>query len=317
VRVDRLITLGVVGPIRRTLNHLPGIGDRHRGFARTLPILMYHSISDDPETGVHPYYKVCTSPRRFSEQMGWLAATGFRCVTLTEGLAALYRLAAGQQQELREACNSRQVPHESALLGAKLVIITFDDGFRDFLTAALPVLQQHGFSATVYLPTLFIGADRRSFKSRECLTWDEVAELSRAGIEFGSHTQSHPVLESLTWSAIDAELRNSKSAIEDRLGSRCDNFSYPYAYPQGNRLFCDRFSGALAAAGYCSCSTTAIGRATLRTDQLRLPRLPLNDCDDRGFFLAKLAGAYDWIAMPQRAVRWTKSISRRSRPSSD
>jgi len=52
---------------------------------------MYHSISDDPETGVSPYYRVCTFPRRFAEQMKWLADWGYRGVTLSEGLAWLKR----------------------------------------------------------------------------------------------------------------------------------------------------------------------------------------------------------------------------------
>ncbi|MES1168557.1 MAG: hypothetical protein ABUL61_05255, partial [Oleiharenicola lentus] len=52
-----------------------------------LPILMYHSISADPEAGVGDYYKVCTSPSRFAEHLQWLADWGYRGVTLSEGLA--------------------------------------------------------------------------------------------------------------------------------------------------------------------------------------------------------------------------------------
>ncbi|HWF19894.1 MAG TPA: polysaccharide deacetylase family protein, partial [Verrucomicrobiae bacterium] len=53
-------------------------------------------------------------------------------------------------------------------------------------TDAFPVLQQHGFSATMFLPTAFIREKRRMFKERECMTWNEARELHRAGIEFGS-----------------------------------------------------------------------------------------------------------------------------------
>src|SRR5690606_23092435 len=113
---------------------------------RQLPVLMYHSISDDPEPTFSPYYKVCTAPARFSEHMHWLAEAGWRGTTLSDGLDWL----AGKKQ-----------------ITGRPVAITFDDGFRDFHTAAFPALQRHGFSATMYLPTAFIGDQRRQFKGRD------------------------------------------------------------------------------------------------------------------------------------------------------
>ncbi len=74
------------------------------------------------------------------------------------------------------------------------MVITFDDGFADFYTNAFPLLNRYGFSATVYLPTAYIGKSAREFKGVECLTWDQVRALDRAGVEFGSHTVSHPQL---------------------------------------------------------------------------------------------------------------------------
>ena len=76
----------------------------------------------------------------------------------------------------------------------RLAVITFDDGFRDFLTAAWPSLSEFGFTATVFLPTGSIAGQRATFQDRECLTWDEVRTLRREGITFGSHTVSHPSL---------------------------------------------------------------------------------------------------------------------------
>ena len=103
MRFDRLITLGAVRPVRRALDRLPALGLRRSPFDPRLPILMYHSISDDPEPRVRPYYKVCTSPRRFAEQMQWLADWGYRGVTLSEGLAMLARMERSAQRKKESA----------------------------------------------------------------------------------------------------------------------------------------------------------------------------------------------------------------------
>ncbi|HKB89637.1 MAG TPA: polysaccharide deacetylase family protein, partial [Opitutaceae bacterium] len=197
------------------------------------------------------------------------------------------------------------------------VVITFDDGFRDFHTSAFPALRRHNFSATMYLPTAFIGDSRRSFKSRECLTWNEVTELHENGIEFGSHTVNHPRLTDLGWSDIDTELRQSKDSIECRLGCSVSAFGYPYAFPQADKSFTRRFNELLAAIGYQSCATTTIGRASFKHDILQLPRLPINTDDDRSLFIAKMDGAYDWAGVPQslkkRITRFLRSDYNRTK----
>ena len=285
MRPDRLITLGLFRPCRHALaGPLP---------ARRLPVLMYHGIADDPEPDFSPYYKVCTSPRRFAAHLQWLADHGWRGVTLTDGLAAL-------ESNRAEAGGTE-----------KRVAITFDDGFRDFFTAAFPLLRQHGFSATMYLPTDFIGDERRSFKGRECLTWAEVRELHGAGIEFGSHTVSHPELVRLDWPEIEAELRNSRATLESRLAAPVRAFAYPFAFPQADRTFVAGFRQVLRTTGYATCVTTGIGTVGPGDDALQLCRLPANDCDDDALFAAKLEGAYDWMGRPQR---WFKAVKHRTAP---
>ena len=328
LRLDRLITLGLVAPLRRvsarlTPSRLP--------LRRCLPILMYHSISDDPEPGVRPYYKVCTSPRRFAEQMQWLADWGYRGVTLSAGLAALNAAAVGADSRRKKkdekagqsssffalpssvGANSASPLPLAARSAERLVALTFDDGFRDFQTAAFPVLQRHGFLATMYLPTAFIGDSHKKFKSRDYLTWSEVTELHAAGIEFGSHTVNHPELVDLSWPEIEAELRESKSTIELQLGHPAPSFAYPYAFPQADKAFAQRFRDVLAKTEYESCVTTRIGRIRPDADLLQLPRLPASNEDDWPLFEAKLGGAYDWVAVPQA---FKKDVQHRFRQSS-
>ncbi|HEY3932216.1 MAG TPA: polysaccharide deacetylase family protein [Verrucomicrobiae bacterium] len=273
MRLDRTLSLYLVRPLMKT-----GIVSAKR----KLPILMYHSISDAAESGISSYYKTNTSPARFEQQMRWLTEGGFRSVDLEEGLRLAQR---GIEKE-------------------KIVVITFDDGFRDFYDSAFPILKKYGHTATMFLPTAFLGEKRQSFKNKECLTWQEVRELRAAGIRFGSHTVNHPVLYKSSWPEIENELAVSKENLEQALGEKITSFAYPYALPQHDRPFVEKFQKLLRQLDYQSCATTVIGRVQTGDNPFCLKRLPMNNDDDQALFLAKLDGAYDWLAYPQS---WFKS----------
>jgi len=251
-----------------------------------LPVLMYHSISDDSENNVAPYYRTATSPKIFAEQMALLRAEGFQAVGLQRG-----------RELLRQNGN------------VKPVVITFDDGYRDFYTHAFPVLQQFGFAATMFLPTAFIGEKPVRFKERECMTWSEVRELHQAGIEFGSHTVNHPKLYELGFEEIRGEIEMSKSVMEEKLGAPVSSFAYPYAFPSADRNFVETFTGMLKNAGYACNATTRIGRVRVDDDPFTLKRLPVNSADDVALFLAKIRGAYDWMNWPQDGFKKLKTIA--------
>ena len=240
---------------------------------------MYHSVSRHAEDGVAPYYRLSTSPARFREHMRLLADGGYTVTSLAQAI------------ETTRLGRSRK-PH---------VVVTFDDGYLDFLTEAWPVLEALSFTATVFLPTAFIGRQRLGFKGRECLTWSEVRDLSHRGVSFGSHTVTHPVLHGLPWSEVRSELRESRERIEQALGSRVTTFAYPFAFPQHDRGFVSRFCEELHEQGYRASVTTAIGRLAPGGDPLRIKRLPVNDSDDPRLLAAKLAGAYDWLGVLQSA----------------
>ncbi len=247
---------------------------------------MYHSVSGDQEAGLHPYYRQATSPARFAQQMQWLVELG--CVGMS----------------LEQAWRT---PFDGGTDGHRPVAITFDDGYRDFLTAAWPVLQRHRFTATMYLPTGLMDAPRQSLHGKECLTWSEVRELRAQGVRFGSHTVRHPKLYELPWSAIEREVAASKQRLELELGEAVSGFAYPYAFPQEDRAFTKTFSELLCRCGYQTCVTTVIGQVRVGDDPLRLKRLPANSCDDRSLVVAKLHGAYDWMGAAQRLLRQLKS----------
>ena len=275
-RFDRFATLYLVNPLRRLVSSNKA----------SIPILMYHSISEDAEAGVHPYYRISTSPQQFAAQMKCLHESGYTTCSLAQAIQQL-------QPQTQAA--------------AKLAVITFDDGYRDFYQHAFPALSQYGFSATVFLPTAFIGEHPLQFKGKDCLTWEEVRELNRHGILFGSHTATHPRLRELSAPAINMEIANSKATIEEKLGSAVASFAYPYAFPQTDSDFTKMLRDLLRRAGYQNGVSTIVGRANRTSEPLFLERLPVNSCDDRALFDAKLAGAYDWISTSQYVTKMVKA----------
>lgn len=271
VRADAFITLNVVQPVRRLF---PPTG-------RRVPILMYHSVSDRQEGG-HPYFRTVTSPAAFERQMGYLHENGYAAVRIGEALEYL-----DGRREIQ----------------GQPVVITFDDGYADFASAAYPVLERYGFTAIVYLPTAFIGETGGRFKECNCLTWDQVRDLHGNGIEFGSHTVNHPKLVELPAKAVEEEVRRSKEIIEQEIGAAVTSFAYPYAFPETKRAFMSMLRGMLLEAGYGNGTCTVIGVAGEGDDRLFLKRLPMNGLDDGSLMGAKLAGGYDWLGRLQYAKK--------------
>jgi peptidoglycan/xylan/chitin deacetylase (PgdA/CDA1 family) len=281
LRLDRLATIYLASPfLRLAPKREPSV-----------PILMYHSISDEDESNAHAYYRTKTSPAMFRAQVKYLHESGYETCSLARAIQHL------------------QNPTRSA---AKLVVITFDDGYRDFYHHAFPILNQYGFSATVFLPTAYIGESPLSFKRADCLTWAEVRELNRHGILFGSHTVTHPQLHELTMPKIQEEIVNSRKTIEEMLGCAVDSFAYPYAFPQTDTDFKRMLRDSLCLAGYQNGVCTIVGRANRSSEPLFVERLPVNSCDDAALFRAKLAGAYDWIAKFQYIAKMGKNYLRSS-----
>jgi len=267
-RFDRFITLRVIPYTERLFG---------RPDTSAIPILMYHSISDLESSFPHPYYETRTSPKAFEEQMKFLNEAGYYSIDLSELPAAI----------------------ENETSERRPVVITFDDGFKDFLTNAFPVMEKYGFTATVFLATGMMGLKSDMFGGKETLDWNDVRELRKRGVTFGSHTVNHPILKKLEIEEVEAEVKESKIEIQSRLGEVVETFSYPLAFPEERGNFLKKYFGILERCGYRFGLTTIIGRVGKGDNLLALKRLPVNDHDDTALFKAKLEGAYDWVHVPQ------------------
>jgi peptidoglycan/xylan/chitin deacetylase (PgdA/CDA1 family) len=272
-----------------------------------IPILMYHSISKTLDSNRHPYFRTVTTPEVFAEQMRFLSSAGFVTLTFSEA-AQLLRNTPHQRVE-RPRLSSRIMSNtQFAVRPRRPVVITFDDGFRDFYTTAFPILDRLGFKATVFLTSKLI--DGLFLTGQECLKTIEIQELAANGIEFGSHTASHPQLRRLSADEIVHELSSSKMMIENIIASPVFLFSYPYGFPEEDSMFIKMFGELLVDQGYSAGVTTIVGVAIPQDDVRFLKRLPVNDCDDIRLFKEKLDGSYNWLHAIQLMHKKSRAVLR-------
>lgn len=238
-------------------------------------ILMYHSISGQGGP-------TCILPAIFAAQMQAIAAAGVPVITLDDYCAA--------------GTGGPALPERS-------VILTFDDGFQDFADAAWPVMRDLGFRPIVYLPTNYIGG-REGWRGiadppRRLMDWDTIRRLQAEGVIFGSHTESHPELDSLAPEAVEAELTRSRDRIAAELGAAPAHFAPPYGIASAA-------TRARIAQHYRSSVGTRLGQAGPAADRHDLPRLEMFYFTDPARWRAHLdgrGGRYFALRRALRAVR--------------
>ncbi|EFC79798.1 polysaccharide deacetylase family protein [Parafrankia sp. EUN1f] len=170
-----------------------------------LPVLMYHSIGDSSATAFRRWEVPAGA---LAEQLGSLAEHGYTVTSLSDALA-----------------NPRE----------RQVAITFDNGFEDFVTRALPVLAEFGARATLYVPTAYVGQRARwlePYAGRELalLDWPALAALVDRGIEIGAHGHRHVELDVVPPAIARYDVTASMRTISEETGQRPESFSYPFGY---------------------------------------------------------------------------------------
>jgi peptidoglycan/xylan/chitin deacetylase (PgdA/CDA1 family) len=235
-----------------------------RGRARDVVFLSYHSVAADGP----PYLSL--TPQTFERQLDILAAKGFGSGTRKDLLA----LAAGRR------------------LAGRRAFLTFDDGFVDTVTTALPRMRERGYSGMVFVlprhldrgapldwPEVAGEAARRP-QLMQSLDWPMAERLAEAGWEIGSHTLTHPRLTALSGEALREELLESRRLVADRLG-RCELLAYPFG------AWDTRVAEAARDAGYSFAFSLPFGQQ-LKATRMSIPRVMVDDRDSSWRFRAKL-----------------------------
>lgn len=215
-----------------------------------MAILTYHHIGEVPPERADHRGLFVTEPA-FRAQLAWLQQRGYQSVKLDDIASHI----AGEHR-----------------LPRRWIAITFDDGFRNNLTAGFPALQEYGFSATIFLITDRIVDREPAGRWDDYLTRDDIAALSAGGIQFGSHTHTHPRLTKLDNDAVLKELETSRDVMRGELGLAADWFCYPY----GN--FSPRIADLVQKAGYCGALSTIRDNRPRAGQLFWLPRvMVMND----------------------------------------
>ncbi|WP_330997969.1 polysaccharide deacetylase family protein [Pectinatus sottacetonis] len=211
-----------------------------------MPILMYHRIAE--VTGD----RNSLPENKFIWQLEYLHANGFHTIT-PEMLYDFYTT--------------------GIKLPRKPILLTFDDGYKDTFTVALPLLKKYNMTAVVFPIGNWVGKKNKweNFGKQETttMTWNELILWQKNGQSSASHTMEHPFLTNCSEPQLLAELVNSKKILEDKLNSHMDFLCYPY----GN--FNSAVISMAKQAGYKAAFAIFEGVNLSRPDLFALPRIPI------------------------------------------
>jgi peptidoglycan/xylan/chitin deacetylase (PgdA/CDA1 family) len=201
----------------------------------SIPVLLYHKI-DFParDALVRGGY---TPRRRFEKQMRHLKSQGYTFYTASE-LIEHYK--------------------EHGSFPVRGIALTLDDGWRDNYTQAFPIFRDLGIKATIFIVPSCIGevstkALAKGEGARAHLTREEILEMSKHGIEFGSHSLNHTLLHEIPLDQLKFEVEESKKEIESLVQMPCKVFAYPAGH------FSAAAKRVVADAGHIAAFTTVYG----------------------------------------------------------
>jgi peptidoglycan/xylan/chitin deacetylase (PgdA/CDA1 family) len=234
-------------------------------------IFTYHKIGSQVELGI-----TTVSRRRFADHLDLFNEIGRKPALASEHC--------GGSQGALEVSGGRSVALECVAPSTSCLALTFDDGYQSVYTQAFPEMASRGWTATIFIVVGSVGGTntwdvRLSPRSFKHLSWKQIADLSRAGFEIGSHTLSHRDLTRLDAASLRKELRDSKRIIEDRLGRAVTSVSYPFG------RHTRRVNEEAGSAGY-QCGFTSFPNDGI--DKMAMGRISVYAIDGRSSLERKL-----------------------------
>jgi peptidoglycan/xylan/chitin deacetylase (PgdA/CDA1 family) len=213
-----------------------------------IPVLMYHQIGEPAPKGT-PYRGLTVHPKDFTRQMAWMSRFGYRGLSMRDLMPYL----AGHAQ-------------------GKVFGITFDDGYRNVLQNALPVLNYYGFTSTNYFVVHQLDGGNvwdyeKGIPHSDLMSLEEMKRWAAAGQEVGSHTLDHIHLPAVSPEIAWQQVRQSKLELERLLGFEVSAFCYPY----GDET--PEVRAMAAKAGYTNATTTVRGLVRSDDSLFGLPRV--------------------------------------------
>ena len=252
----------------RTLSYSLGFVSSQRG---NLKILMYHRIQSCPKGTAY------LQPEWFSDHMSYLSDFGYVSYTL------------------RDVWES----WPDILNGPKAIVLTFDDVWASHVDVVLPILKQHGFKGTFFVPTAHIEKERHKpvfsdlsrFEAELC-SWKDIEVLEAEGMEIGGHTHTHSLMTELSSEDVWQELCTCRRILDEHVQTPVVSFCYPFGKV---KTFNSDIVQMVAKQGYKVACTTIWGYPTKNSNLLMLPRIGVSGNDNLFNFKRKLKGRYDFL----------------------
>lgn len=232
-----------------------------------IPILMYHQIDVPPSRGTM-LRGLVVAPSSFAWQMRMLRLMGYQGLSMRD----LEPYLLGKQQ-------------------GKVVGITFDDGYQNNLTYALPALKANGFTATCYGVSSMVGGtnawDAGKVVQKPLMTRQDWLTWHGAGMDVGSHTQTHANLKELPDKQAWQQIVQSKAELEQVLNAEVRHFCYPYGW------FLPQHEEMVRTAGYMTATSTRRGRAQSGDNLYALQRIMVARATHPLQFFMKVTTKYE------------------------
>lgn len=232
----------------------------------TVAILGFHKIGPIPPGGWQSWFYV--SEPTFARCLTVLLDEGWTPIDIDQFLHGL---------------------RQPSTLPERAALLTFDDGYASMCHVTLPVLEELGIPAVLFVPTDYVGK-HNSFDAgvepdEPICDWHDLRALARGGVSIQSHAASHRRLSELSIDERRRELADSKAILEKQLGTCVEAISFPYGDPGA-----DDSHAMLAELGYKAAFLYGGGPVTMQTaDPYRLERIAMGPDTDLRVALRRIA----------------------------